>query len=187
MIERFECVIFYDQVLAWGGGGDYTWQGWTDSQDRVKGRFTSGNSYNRMSAPAAMGPEQLPDVKALAVGGGWVSTWYPWFVRGEYQWQLRNRLSMQGNPETRTTRRCEGLGSRGRGVPYLVSLLCEGGVTSSNSYNRMSAPADLGPTQLPEEKALAVGEGWGSTWYPCFVRGEYQWCKPLWPWDPNTA
>jgi hypothetical protein len=46
------------------------------SQDRFKGRFTSGNSYNRISAPADLGPKQLPDEKALAVGGGWGSTWY---------------------------------------------------------------------------------------------------------------
>ncbi len=41
---------------------------------------------------------------------------------------------------------------------YLVSLLCEGGVASCNSYNRMSAPTALGPEHLPDVEALAVGE-----------------------------
>jgi hypothetical protein len=42
---------------------------------------------------------------------------------------------------------------------YLVSLFCEGGVASGNSYNRMSAPTALRPEHLPDVEVLAVGEG----------------------------
>jgi hypothetical protein len=70
------------------------------------------------------------------------------------------------------------------GVPYLVSLLCEGGVTSGNSYNRMSAPTALGPEHLPDVEALAEGEGGEGggvyrTLYPCSVRGESPVATPI--------